>query len=260
MNGGSDTACGFGGQACQNCAAMQDTCQFQQCMPLCNPNNCAGCCDSTGMCQPGFLDNLCGGFGGVCQDCTKLMPPSTCNGNLSPPACASQQMQCPSPYGGCQNGLSTMPIPPQMVCSQAELSNGAVACKDGAYTTACFNFFNFEFNQNPACGSCLQPFDFAFSDEQGLYNCIAPYVTAACNHSTACETDCTSQSCAMCPDQTTYNQCIAAVDSGQCSMFFQSGNQCEMQAYAGMGSFCNPNTYANFGAWFASVGKVYCGM
>ena len=39
----------------------------------CNPSSCAGCCDSEGVCQAGFLDAACGTGGAACAVCTSPM-------------------------------------------------------------------------------------------------------------------------------------------------------------------------------------------
>jgi hypothetical protein len=261
LPGNMDGACGVAGQQCQNCTSQGETCQNQQCMTACNPQNCFGCCDTSNVCQPGFLDTQCGGFGAPCQNCTALSPPSTCNGSVSPPVCNSQQTQCPSAYAGCPPGLSTQAQPVQQVCSASELQNAAAACASGAYSTSCFNFYNYEYSQNPPCGSCLQPFDVAFQDQTGLATCVAPFVSATCNQDTACTSDCTVSSCSSCPDQMTYDQCRAAVDAstGQCATWSNPATQCEQQAYSAAGSFCDPSKYSNFGTWLQGVGKYYCG-
>jgi len=257
--GTMDTACGFSGQACQDCQVHNETCQGQTCQSACNPGNCQGCCDTNQMCQPGFLNNECGGFGAVCVNCTALNPPSTCNGGVSPPQCASQQMTCPSPYPGCAAPPEQIPSP-VTACSTTDLQNAAAACAGGAQTVSCQNFFNFEFSQNPACGSCLQPFDYDFADQQGLFECVAPFVPTSCNQSDACDFDCTTQSCGSCQDQTSYDTCRTNVGTGQCAMYQQAATKCEQTGYMGGGSFCNPAGYPNFGAWLQGVGAHYCDM
>ena len=256
-----DTQCGFDGGQCANCTLHGETCQGQQCLSACNPNNCQGCCDTNQMCQPGFLDNECGGFGQSCVNCTTLNPPSTCNGSLFPPQCASQQMSCPSPYQGCFAQPEQVPTP-VTACSSTDLQNAAAACAGGAETASCQNFFNFEFSQNAACGQCLSPFDLDFADQQGIFECIADFVSAACNQSDACTYDCTTQSCGSCSDTTTYDTCRTNVDSatGQCSKFQGSSSSCEQSAYSNGAAFCNPANYANFGAWLQGVGAHYCDM
>jgi len=257
MPGTADNACGAG-TTCQSCLPLGDTCQNQSCQSKCNPSNCTGCCDANQVCQPGFLDTQCGGQGNTCQDCATLTPPSTCDGALFPPACASQQMQCPAPYGGC-GAPPTQPPLQQPTCSTSDLQNAAAACAGGAYTQACFNFFNFEGQQNPACAQCLQPFDYQFSDQNGVFACIAPFVSAQCNQNTACAYDCTIQSCQSCPDQATYTQCEQSVGTGQCTTYQSPANQCEQGAFAGPGAFCNPAHYSNYGQWLQGVGTNYCG-
>jgi hypothetical protein len=252
-----DNACGFGG-TCQDCTVSGQTCQGQFCQSACNPGNCQGCCDSNQVCQPGFLDSQCGGFGNACTNCTTLSPPSTCNGGLFPPTCASQQMQCPAPYGGCFVPPTQPPFP-QPVCSTNDLQNGAAACAGGPFTSACFNFFNFEFSQNPACGQCLQPFDTDFASQTGIFACIAPFVNATCNQETACAGDCQTQSCQQCPDQMSFDMCVGSVGTGQCSSFQGTAGMCEQGAFAGPGAFCNPAKYPDYGHWLQAVGTQYCG-
>ncbi|MGO9836824.1 MAG: hypothetical protein ACLP1X_21735 [Polyangiaceae bacterium] len=36
----------------------------------CGTQNCAGCCDSTGTCQPGTTQDACGAGGDICESCT----------------------------------------------------------------------------------------------------------------------------------------------------------------------------------------------
>jgi hypothetical protein len=169
-----------------------------------------------------------------------------------------QQTQCPSPYPGC-GAPPTQPPFPQSVCSTNDLQNAAAACAGGAYSTTCTNFFNVEFQQNSACGSCLQQFDYDFVDNQGIYACVAPFVPPGCNQSTACATDCQFQSCGSCPDITTYDQCRTTVQSGQCATYVQAA-QCDLSALQGPAAFCSPNQYSDFGGWLQGVGTHYCGM
>ena len=257
--GGSSDACGFGGGTCEDCLSFGETCQNEQCLTACNPQNCQGCCDANSVCQPGFLDTQCGGFGGACADCATLNPPSTCDASLFPPACASQQMTCPAPYPGCAPGTTTFPPATQPSCSPSDLANAAAACAAGASTTACQNFFNFEFTQNPACGGCLEPFDIDFVYETGVYSCIAPYVTSACNAATGCSANCSEDSCGSCPDTTSFDQCSTNVGTGQCATYAQPAQQCEQQAFSGPAAFCDPSQYSSFGAWLKGVGTQYCG-
>jgi hypothetical protein len=257
--GDDSNDCGFGGTTCESCVSFGETCQNFQCLSACNPQNCQGCCDGNSVCQPGFLDSQCGGFGSTCSDCATLNPPSTCDTSLDPPACASQQMSCPAPYPGCFPGTTTFAPTPEPVCSTNDLANAAAACAGGAATTACQNFFNFEFEQNPSCGGCLETFDVDFVYQTGIYACIAPYVTPACNGETGCSANCAEESCGSCPDTASYDQCSMTVGSGQCATYSQSAQQCEQQAFSGPAAFCNPGQYSGFGAWLQGVGAQFCG-
>jgi hypothetical protein len=253
--------CGNFGSQCQDCVQLGEQCSGQQCMSAC-AQTCQGCCDKLENCQVGFLDNQCGGGGSTCQDCTALAPPSTCDVNVSPPGCASQQTQCPSPYGGCPPFLQEPVLTNQPVCSKTDLQNAAAACSAGANSTGCSSFFQVEMSSNPACANCLQPFDFDFDQNSGVLQCAAPFVDATCNHNSACLLDCANQSCGNCPDSTTTSTCLTQVStgSGQCSTFYQ-GDQCVTTALGGKASVCNPATYkGNFGAWLQGVGAQYCGQ
>jgi hypothetical protein len=263
-------ACGFFGNFCQNCLQFGEQCLGQQCLfiPDSGPDvticsqNCQGCCDSAGNCLGGFLDNQCGSFGATCQDCTKLEGgASTCDTSLFPRQCTSQQMQCPSPYTGCAPSLTEPVVTKQIgACTTSDLQQAVAACASGANTTACQSYFQFEFQQNQTCYNCLQPFDFDFTQNSGVISCAAAYLDPKCNHSSACFLDCYNQSCAACPDQTTFAQCQTQIEasSGQCSSYYQA-EQCVNTALAGPASFCNPSTYNNnFGAWLQGVGAQYC--
>jgi hypothetical protein len=256
-------ACGAFGQSCQDCTQFGGQCLNQQCIfvppdaSACSLN-CQGCCDSAGNCLGGFLDNQCGSFGATCADCTGLSPPSTCATNLSPRTCTSQQMQCPTPYPGCAPTLTEPILTKQPgACTKPDLQQAAAACSAGAHTSACGSFFQFEFQQNPNCGNCLQPFDYDFTEGSGIIECAAPYVDPTCNHNGACFLDCYNQSCFSCPDQTTFAQCQMQILSGQCSSYYQA-EQCVTTALGGPASACNPASYANYGAWLQGVGAQYC--
>jgi len=280
-----DFQCGDFGNFCQNCQAFGDVCSSQQCEPadagppdvgppdvgppdvgppdvsLC-PETCSGCCDHTGQCQAGFLDTQCGQFGVSCEDCTALAPASTCDVSVTPRSCASQQMFCPSPYGGCDPLLQeSVPVKEPSACSSTDLQNAAAACAAGAHSAGCNSFFQYEFMANPTCATCLQPFDFDFAEGSGVVECAAPYVDSTCNHNSACLIECAGQSCNSCPDPNSTAQCRSQVTtgSGQCSTFYQ-GLSCVTQALGGSASFCSPSTYqGNFGPWLQGVGAQYCG-
>jgi hypothetical protein len=226
--------------------------------PTCNEANCTGCCDVNDACQAGFIDTQCGQGGASCEDCTAIVPSSTCDVSVTPRTCASQQSICPAPYASCPPSLETPSPAQQKVCSQGDLQNAASACTAGAHTTACSSFFAFEQQHNPACAKCLAPFDYDFQELTGLTTCAAPFADAACNHTTACLVDCTDSACAKCADSGARQACEAAVPNGVCAQYYQAA-QCIGQAFVGPGSFCDPNQgTGQFGDWLSAVGQHYC--
>ena len=185
-----------------------------------------------------------------------LKPASTCDVNVSPRVCASQQTQCPGPYPSCPTPLEQAAPSRQKVCSTGDLQNAAAACSGGANTTTCNSFFG---ALSTACSNCLQPFDVDFVAQGGIRACVAPYVDATCNHNSACIVDCTAESCFGCADSATTLQCETQVQSGTCASYTQA-DACVATALAGTAAICNPVTYqGNFGAWLQAVGAKYCG-
>jgi hypothetical protein len=261
LPGNLNSFCGSGGVTCVNCGASGESCKGQVCVvgpPSCNAANCAGCCDTMQNCQAGFIDTQCGGAGLSCEDCTQLAPPSTCDVNVSPPTCQSQQAQCPAPYPSCPANIETPSPAQQSVCSQSELQNAGEACEGGAHSAACNSFFTIEQSQNPACATCLSAFDFDFSQLTGLTTCVAPFVDASCNHITGCLVDCTDQSCAQCVDQGALELCQNEVPTTVCASYYNDA-QCIESAFVGQGSFCDPNQGSGFfGDWLVQVGQFYC--
>ena len=69
MPGTTDDACGAGGTACLDCAAMGGVCAAQQCVTGCSASTCSGCCDGD-VCAVGTQSVACGAGGIPCQDCT----------------------------------------------------------------------------------------------------------------------------------------------------------------------------------------------
>jgi hypothetical protein len=261
QQGFSSTQCGGGGRQCLDCTKLAGQCIGQACfaadggMPC--SQSCAGCCDGSGTCQGGVLNTQCGETGDACRDCTALKPASTCDLNVSPRVCASQQVQCPAPYPSCPSPLLQSSPPRQTVCSASDLQNAAAACSGGASAVTCSNFFGGSINT--ACRNCLQPFDVDFVAQSGIRACVAPFVDATCNHNSACIADCTAESCYGCSDPTTTTQCETQAQSGTCATYTQA-DQCVSTALAGPGSVCNPVTYqGSFGAWLQAVGTKYCG-
>lgn len=65
------SACGYGGQACQQCQPGQ-TCPAGICSGgACSASSCPnGCCDSSGQCQSGSATTACGSGGESCKTCS----------------------------------------------------------------------------------------------------------------------------------------------------------------------------------------------
>lgn len=262
--GTMDTQCGSDGTPCVDCAQSGGVCDYLgQCTEpdgsvFC-PQSCSGCCDANGHCQLGYADDQCGQQGANCEDCTALVPPSTCDLSVAPRVCTSQQTQCPAAYPSCPSGLEQAVFAAPNSCSTGELADAAAACAGGPSTQACDAFFEFELASNAACAQCLQPFDVAFAAQSGIRACVAPYVDAPCNHNSACIVDCTTQSCTGCVDDESTVQCDTQVQSGVCSAFAPM-DSCVTQALQGPAILCNPSTYqGNFGAWLQAVGAQTCG-
>ena len=71
LPGTSELQCGWGGQACNECADNQQCRQAAgggQCR-ACGPENCSGCCTLEGTCLAGTSDDACGTFGETCVGC-----------------------------------------------------------------------------------------------------------------------------------------------------------------------------------------------
>lgn len=257
--GTQNNACGKGGAQCQSCTALNETCTGQTCVPVvtnCTPQNCAGCCDGTGTCQPGFLNNQCGQNGTACVNCQSQG--STCDTAVMPRVCKNMQTTCPATYPSCPSSVTT-PIPPiAHVCAASDLTNARSACSAGAHTTGCQQFIAFEQAQKPQCAACLTQFDYDFQELTGLLRCAAPFVSPSCDHATGCISDCVTKSCALC-DSASIAQCQTDVRTGQCQQYFNQA-QCIIGAFMGAGSFCSPQNYGgNYGAWLQGVGGHYCG-
>lgn len=260
----SNTTCGnTQSVACVDCTATHGFCGagglcyggYEPCA-----QTCAGCCDDNGQCFTGFEDARCGASGRACQDCTALTPASTCDLDISQPACTSQQTQCPAPYPSCPAILEQAVYPAQHVCSAADLAGAAAACSGGARTGPCNTFFATEQGVSPACATCLTPFDVEFIEQTGTRLCAVPYLDANCNHNSSCISDCVTQTCYGCVDWPTTDACSGEAIGGACATYMLA-DACVVQALNGAASVCNPATYSfDFGAWLAGVGALYCGQ
>ncbi len=251
----SNTQCGLGGAACTDCTLQNATCQSGVCgISTCTAQNCPGCCEAN-TCYAGFLDSRCGSGGATCANCT--LQSATCDTLVTPRVCSTQSA-CPEPYGGCGSSVSTPVLSPSPgQCSATDLQDAQAACSTGLYSTPCQSFFSTLQQIHASCAKCLTPFEWVFQDGVGIFNCVSPFVSANCDHSTGCVTDCETQSCSQCPANAQQN-CYQQVLQGQCQTYL-TGVQCVGNALFGQGNFCNPQQYnGNYGAWLAAVGAHYC--
>jgi len=212
---------------------------------------CQGCCDGTGTCRAGTIDAACGSGGATCADC--LTSSKTCDTFVFPVVC---DQTCPAPYAGCATGTTTSP--PSVAhgaCHPADLQDVAVACASGAQTAECQSFFNGEQGANPSCAQCLGQFDVDFVALSGIYLCAEPFLSPACNGSTACASDCAGTVCQQCSGDAT--ACETAAVAGECATLVKAGNSC-VAASASATALCAQASYPNFGGWIAAVGKHYC--
>jgi hypothetical protein len=261
VTGTQDNDCGNGGAACSDCSAGGQICQNRACHDKCAPGNCLGCCTSANQCAPGSSNTNCGGNGVACQNCNAMG--STCDLLVTPFVCTNQQMTCPGTYAGCDAAKTTPSTTAnQGICSDLDLQGLTAACQTGASSASCIAAINAISAVNAACGACLMPFDVDFFPTfDGIFLCVAPFVPSTCNHSTACDFDCTVASCTMCPAASVESCEDDVQNGGQCSTFATQA-QCIVSVLGpgGSGRFCNPNIYpAGFGAWLQAVGKHYCG-
>jgi hypothetical protein len=140
---GTDTnACGRSGQSCSNCTQSNQGCVSGVCQgmpPACGPNNCGGCCDIGGRCQPGTRDNACGSRGAACSNCTTNGRTCTEPGNYCAffPTCSS--VTCPTgccdSTGTCRTGRSNTACGASgQTCADCSASGQACAAQGFCYT------------------------------------------------------------------------------------------------------------------------------
>jgi hypothetical protein len=262
--GTQDTSCGQNGAQCNDCTPGNQICQGRACHDKCGPATCAGCCTAANACALGFTNGACGSAGAACSNCTA--GGSTCDTLALPRVCANQQNTCPKAYPACAAGATT-PVTPatQNVCDAVnDLDAVRAACTGagvGPASGTCVAAFAALAAANPACSACLAPFNQPFVQLQGIYLCAAPFVSAGCNHSTACATDCADTSCGLCP-AASEAQCLNQVNGngGACRNFVNQ-TACALAALAAPpGRLCNPGTYNNdYGRWIRAVGAHFCG-
>ncbi len=279
QKGNVDSACGTFGNACIACAGGAScisgscvggfTCNATTCpLGCCDgagncrtglgitggstcpcSSTCTGCCDSSNNCHAGTTQTECGGGGATCQDCTALG--ESCDTYAYPRQCDST---CPSPYMSCPGGTTEATPATASVCHAFDITDAETACTGGASTFTCQSFFYAEDSTNPGCASCLRQFDVDWAELTGIYLCAQPFLSASCNGSTGCASDCLSKACSFCPSVAT---CDMTAIAGECSSYVTAGNAC-VAASSSASSLCSSSGYANFGAWLAAVGAHYC--
>jgi hypothetical protein len=115
--------CGAGGAACTSCM-MGNTCVSGTCTP------CAGCIDiSTGACQGGMSNTLCGKMGSFCQACDQqagqtcqngtCFGGTTCNATTCMGCCDGNNCKLPTQYTNAQ-------------CGQGAAGAACTTCLNGA--------------------------------------------------------------------------------------------------------------------------------
>jgi hypothetical protein len=252
--GTADNACGPpNGGACTNCEARGEVCQGHQCKAQCGPSNCAGCCRSATECAIGTANDECGSGGASCANCVATA--TFCNGLVTPRRCNDQQSTCPAPYPSCPSGTAT-PVKTafQNVCTDSALAAIGTACSIGPSSQACLDALA---AAGGSCSSCLGAFLVPFEDRSGLWACAAASVDATCRRATGCAADCADTSCRQC-SSASEDQCVALVNGGQCSTFFDGATTCTARALAA-GQPCSPISYPDYGQWLRAVGDHFCG-
>lgn len=107
--GTQNTACGVGGDLCQNCANQTPArvCQTGACqLPACGPATCPNGCCSGDTCVVGTQDNACGATGGgACQDCTTTS--QVCQGRQCRDKCSAANCSgCCQANNSCAIGIA----------------------------------------------------------------------------------------------------------------------------------------------------------
>jgi hypothetical protein len=215
-----------------------------------------GCCDASGICQDGFLDDQCGSGGTTCQNCASAN--ETCGVDTTPRSCTTQASTCPASFSQCTPGTTTpVPVNQPGVCTAQDLNEAQAACATGADSAGCAAFLaTLNANGASGCASCLAPFIVPFAEETGIFLCVAPFVDASCNVDTGCFTACETASCSQCPAGQAAS-CQQQATVGTCGTY-QEEAACTVSALASTAAFCDPNDYATFGAWLKGVGGHYC--
>ncbi len=183
VDGISVSNCGVGGAVCQTCSPGS-ICVNQMCTPSpCTPQTCpTGCCDSTGSCQSGEANAVCGTGGSACADCTSTA--GTCSTSQECLSPGQDGGACNCPLGCCDAHNQCHPGASNTQCG----TNGTSCLDCTASATQC------------SYGQCEQPLDAAVCNEQtcptgccdGYGLCQQGITNTTCgNFGTACQ-DCFS--------------------------------------------------------------------
>ncbi len=209
--GTQTAACGFGGQACSDCATAGLTCiaalganpggSCGSTTPedggsACGPATCPGCC-SGGACVAGNIRSQCGSHGQACTSCAGAG--LTCQAQGSAGACVGSRSACsPSNCAGCCDALGVCQDAPDIgACGTGGLSctycDPGEACLNGAcQPVAGCNAAN--------CVGCCQ---------SGV--CLSGVAESACGSNGA--------ACAACDPESPSSQCLplGLKNGGACS-------------------------------------------
>ena len=134
--------CGTGGAACTQCYyyyGLSEQCQAGQCvMTTCNEYTCSGCCDTSGVCQPGTTASACGEYGSACKACAST---AACfSGQCTGFVCDAQTCPdgCCDTSGTCQSvvNMGGAACPCAAIC-EAGCCDSTGACRAGTTDIAC---------------------------------------------------------------------------------------------------------------------------
>jgi hypothetical protein len=252
QRGRTDSTCGVSGQACSNCGPTGERCAaagFCYAGPHCGADNCGGCCTPDGQCRPGTGPRNCGIYGSVCENCNSQIG-ETCQAG----ACAAPGATCPAAYGGCAPGAATSPPTSSNSCSAAELATVAKVCAGTGTSSACTTGLSALARSNPACFGCVGQFLY----DGAVVKCLAPFLSASCNESLTCATDCSTGVCSQCTDANKQACQTAAFASGAVCNPYVAGYYCAAAAFGSSGAFCDAARIGDTGAFLQGVGAYYC--
>jgi hypothetical protein len=217
----------------------------------CGPGNCAGCCDSNGLCEEGNVTNACGANGLSCQTCTLSQ---TCELGQ----CATISQQCsPSNCNGCCNGsqcVQTCPngtfCGPSGTCLQSGDggSCGPTNCSGCCLGSTCVPPAS---ETTSLCGSSASAGSTCISCGTGQ-SCSGGACTGGTGCSASnCDGCCEGNTCVLVANETT-SDCGASAAHGAACVACGTGQSCSGGACTG-GTGCNASNCAG-----CCVGNTTC--